>query len=76
MEAICMEQIEFRTEIRENIIRLPENLKNLNHKYVRVIIFEHNGEDILGKKLPEGFYNPLHTESYRVIGKREEIYDR
>jgi hypothetical protein len=71
-----MEQIEFRTEIRENIIRLPGNLKNLNHKYVRVIIFEYERDDITAKKLPEGFYNPLHTQSYRVIGKREEIYER
>ncbi|MFH0725547.1 MAG: hypothetical protein V2B19_04220 [Pseudomonadota bacterium] len=71
-----MDRIEFRTEIRENIIRLPDNLKNLNHKYVRVILFEYNREDIPARKLPEGFYTPLHTQSYRVIGKREEIYER
>jgi hypothetical protein len=71
-----MVQIEFRTEIRENIIRLPDNLKDLNHKFVRVIIFDYDPDNITEKKLPEGFYNPLHTQSYWVIGKREEIYER
>jgi hypothetical protein len=47
-----------------------------DHKLVRVIIFEYNRDDIPAKKLPEGFYNPLHTQSYREIGKREEIYER
>lgn len=69
-----MDGIAFRTEIRENIIRLPGNLKYLNHQYVRAILFEHDREDIPARKLPEGFYNPLRTQRYRLIGKREVIY--
>ncbi|MDM8523971.1 hypothetical protein QUF80_11440 [Desulfococcaceae bacterium HSG8] len=71
-----MQQIEFETEIKKNIIQLPEHLKNLNHKHVKVIILEDMHGNAYKKKLPPGFYKPLHTESYRIIGKREEIYER
>lgn len=71
-----MRQIEFKTRIRENIIVLPDHLKSLNYKHVRVIISEDLADDASEKKLPPGFYHPLYTESYQVIGKREDIYER
>jgi hypothetical protein len=71
-----MHQIEFETEIRGNIIRLPDHLKRLNYKHVKVIISETVRESALKRTLPPGFYDPLHAASYRNIAKREEIHER
>lgn len=72
-----MHQIEFETEIRENIIQLPDHLKRLNHKHVKVTISEAIPDPAGQKKpLPPGFYEPLHAESYRKIARREEMYER
>ncbi len=70
-----MQSMEFEAVINDNSINLPGHLKNLNHKRVRVIIM-HDDSGPRGKKLPRGFYNPLHASTYRVIGNREEIYER
>ncbi len=70
-----MHQIEFDAKIKGNIILLPDHLKNITNKHVKVIISEDLEDDATRKKLPSGFYNPLLTESYKVIGKREETYE-
>ncbi len=71
-----MQPIEFETEIRDNFIKLPDHLKNLNHKHVKVVIFEDTPGDAPKQILPKGFYNPLHAQTYQIIGKRKEIYER
>jgi hypothetical protein len=71
-----MQPIEFRTEIKENVIQLPDYLKKMNLKNVRVIILSDDKSDASKKCLPEGFYRPLQTSSYRNIAKREEVYER
>jgi hypothetical protein len=70
------EPIEFKTEIKENMIKLPDYLKTMNLKNVRVIILKDDRDEALKKKLPEGFYDPLRAPTYRIIGKRDEIYER
>lgn len=68
--------IEFKTEVHDNMIKLPDFLKRMNLKQVKVVLFKDDQENLCKKNLTEGFYKPLHTQSYRIISKRDEIYDR
>jgi hypothetical protein len=68
--------IEFTAEIKGDMIKLPDHLKKMGLRNVRVVIFKEEREQARKKKLPDGFYSPLLTPSYQIIGKRDELYDR
>ena len=69
-----MEAIEFKTRIRDGVIRIPEKYREKTGNTVKVILISEQGAkhpDIIDKLLEY----PLKTEDFSPF-LREEIYER
>jgi|GEM_PF-1403795 len=72
-----MYSVEVELDVREPFLKIPtyERLKN---KHVRVLFIaeDDQAESVTSRKLPDVYFNPVVVESYALIGKRDDWYER
>ncbi|MEI6057173.1 MAG: hypothetical protein WCR55_14085 [Lentisphaerota bacterium] len=73
-----MNAIEFETDIKDSIIRIPQRFKSFGSKHVKVILLsqdnKHKNIDTRNK-LPEVFLMPLTVKTH-IDFIRNDIYER
>jgi hypothetical protein len=68
-----MYAIEFEADVRNNMIQIPSQYKELDSKHIKVFVVEVTSRK---KMLPDGFLNPVSVASYKEIAQRDDLYDR
>ncbi len=68
-----MYAIEFEADVVNNMIQIPKEYQELESKHIKIFVVEIKTKT---ETLPKGFFEPLEIESYNLIAKRDEIYER
>jgi len=62
------------TKLKEfDLNALPEEARKELMDFYEFLLKKYTIKDL---KLPQGFYNPIKVNSYNIIAKRDEIYER